>query len=218
MKYDLTRCNNLNFRLNDGTKGFIKVSPSKDVYLYSDECGWDILRAMPRYKMVACLTNGDVAAAYVAKHGLEIIPRGPLTYNNWKVGDKVIGKTGKKVYTIIAVLGGAAVVSLDSDVHIVGLATFEGLTKYNNLVLTDYEIELLAPSKEKKECPFRKGDKVLVRDSNDSNWIPETFDEYCDNDTDYHYGCEGMVYAQCIPYNEKTWQLLGTTDDYKEEE
>lgn len=151
MKYDLTRCNNLNFRLNDGTKGFIKVSPSKDAYLYSDECGWDILRAMPRYKMVACLTNGDVAAAYVAKHGLEIIPRGPLTYNNWKVGDKVIGKTGKKVYTIIAVLGGAAVVSLDSDVHIVGLATFEELTKYNNLVLTDYEIELLAPSKEKKE-------------------------------------------------------------------
>lgn len=217
MKYDLTRCNNLNFKLGNGTTGFIKIPPEGNCYLYMHDETWDGKSMMQKPRFWRCVAP-EVFNRFVEENELLIVPRDPETYTEWKVGDKVIGKTGKKVYTIIAVLGRAAVVSLDSDVYIVGLATFEGLTKYNNLVLTDYEIELLASSKEKKECPFKKGDKVLVRDSNDSNWIPEIFDEYCDNDTDYHYGCEGMVYAQCIPYNEKTWQLLGTTDDYKEEE
>lgn len=218
MKYDFTRCNNLNFRLNDGTTGFIKVSPSNDVYLYSsDKREWDELRAMPGYKMIARVTNGHSAATYLAEFGLEIIPRDPETYNDWKVGDRVIDKNGMKVYTIIAVLGSAVVMTLDSDISIVALTTTEALTKYyNKLVLTDYEQEILN-AKGQGVCPFKKGDRVLVRDKDEDAWIFEIFDSY-DGSNKYPYDCEYDCFMRCIPYNEKTWKLLGTTDEYKEEE
>lgn len=54
MKYDLEKCDNLNFRLNDGTTGFIKVSPAKDAYLYtSEKCRWDINGVRPRFNLRA---------------------------------------------------------------------------------------------------------------------------------------------------------------------
>lgn len=214
MKYDLTRCNNLQFRLNDGTEGFIKVSPNKDVYLYTnDECRWDILRAMPRYNMVACLTNA--AEAFVSNHGLEIIPRDPETYDAWKVGDKVANIKHGDVYTIIALFGSAAVLTMDAGDY-TALTTTDALTKYHELVLTDYEQEILN-AKGQGVCPFKKGDRVLVRDENEGSWAFETFDSY-EGGNEYPYDCEFDSYRQCIPYNEKTWKLLGTTDEYKEEE
>lgn len=216
MKYDFTKCNNLNFKLGDGTTGFIKIPPEGNCYLYLHDETWDGKSMMQKPRFWMCVAP-EAFNRYVEENELLIVPRDPETYTEWKVGDKVIGKTGKKVYTIIAVLGRAAVVSLDSDVHTVGLTTFEGLTRYSNLVLTDYEIELLARSKEKKECPFRKGDKVLVRDTDEDAWIFETFDSY-EGGNEYPYDCNKDVYKQCIPYNEKTWKLLGTTDEYKEEE
>lgn len=214
MRYDLTRCNNLNFRLNDGTEGFIKVSPNKDVYLYtSDECRWDILRAMPRYNMVACLTNA--AESFVSNHGLEIIPRDPETYDAWKVGDKVANIKHGDVYTIIALFGSAAVLTMDAEDYTV-LTTTDALTKYDKLVPTDYEKELLNAQDEKKDvCPFKEGDNVLVRDTG-KFWRFDKFRRY--NEGEYFpYVCFSAVYKQCIPLNEHTWQLLGTTNEYKEE-
>lgn len=215
MKYDLTRCNNLNFRLNDGTTGFIKVSPSYDVYLYSSEdLRWDILRAMPTFKMIACLTVKETAEAYIEKHGLEIIPRNPETYVAWKVGDKVVNIKYGDVYTIAALVEKGVVLSMDAGDY-TALTTTDALTKYYKLVLTDYEQELLN-AKGQGVCPFKKGDRVLARDENEGTWVFETFDSYeCDND--YPYDCKEDVYKQCIPYNEKTWKLLGTTDEYEEE-
>ena len=68
----------------------------------------------------------------------------------------------------------------------------------------------------KKECPFKKGDKVLVRDL-DTCWRFDVFVNY-EEYSSYPYECNGSVYEQCIPLNEHTWKLLGTTDEYKEEE
>ena len=59
------------------------------------------------------------------------------------------------------------------------------------------------------------GDKVLVRDS-DTSWRFDTFSCYREN-SDYPYMCIYAPYEQCIPLNEHTWNLLGTTDEYKEE-
>lgn len=74
---------------------------------------------------------------------------------------------------------------------------------------------------EKQECPFKKGDRVLVRDYNNESWRPRIFSSYdsYDKECKYKYECEGDddKYIQCIPYNEHTWKLLGTTDEYKEE-
>lgn len=222
MKYDFSKYNNLNFRLKDGTLGFIKVAPNGYIYLYCDRetCKkeWGVDAMMPKNSIMNIFSRESSLEAFIKERAVEIIPRNPETYDNWKVGDKITGKTGKKVYTIIAVLGGAAAVSLDSDVSIVNLTTTEALTKNNKLVLTDYEQEILKAQDEKKakECPFRKGDRVLVRDEDEDAWIFEIFDSY-EGGNEYPYDFKEDCYKQCIPYNEKTWKLLGTTDEYKEE-
>ena len=71
----------------------------------------------------------------------------------------------------------------------------------------------------KEESPFKMGDRVMVRDLNNEKWLLRIFDHY-DEDLMCKYCCEDDVesYMQCIPYNEHTWKLLGTTDEYKEEE
>lgn len=68
---------------------------------------------------------------------------------------------------------------------------------------------------------FKPFDKVLVRDINDELWQPAWFawelrhEEYC-------YGVaaglsEPTFFRQCIPFNEKTAHLVGTTLPYEED-
>ena len=68
---------------------------------------------------------------------------------------------------------------------------------------------------------FREGEPVLVRDYEGNAWELLAFVKTCE-DTKYHYeatdGFSKSVWRSCIPYNEKTMHLLGTTDDYKEEQ
>lgn len=219
MKYDFEKCNNLNFRLKDGTLGFIKVAPSGFVYLYYDReaCkkDWDVDAMMPKDFFMTNFSDEESFNLFIKEKGLEIVPRNPETYVDWKVGDKVISNTGNQVNTIIAVLGKAIVLVRDAEVAITGLTTADNLTKYDKLILTDYEQELLA-EQEKEKCPFKKGDRVLVRDS-DTSWRFDVFQNYEEN-ASYSYVCNSSVYEQCIPLNKRTWKLLGTTKEYKEEE
>ena len=214
MKYDLTKCNNLNFKLNDGTTGFIKVSPSNDVYLYSsDKREWDELRAMPGYKMIARVTNGDSAATYLAEFGLEITPREPETYNDWKVGDNIMGKYNNDKLVIKAIVND--IIFVNSTI-VVTTSLFPSIFIDENykLILTDYEQEILEAQGEKKtEFSFKEGDKVLVKDEDGSVWFFDIFDRF-EEDKDHPYYCSRNVYKRCIPLNEKTWKLLGTTDEY----
>ena len=68
---------------------------------------------------------------------------------------------------------------------------------------------------------FREGEPVLVRDNQENAWALLAFVNTCE-DTKYHYeatdGFSKSVWRSCIPYNEKTMHLLGTTNDYKEEQ
>lgn len=68
----------------------------------------------------------------------------------------------------------------------------------------------------KKKCPFKEGDRILVRDSH-SNWTFNKFSSYKEG-APYPYVCFSAAYKQCIPLNENTWKLLGTSDEHKEEE
>lgn len=221
MKYDLEKCNNLNFRLNDGTTGFIKVSPAKDAYLYaSEKCRWDINGVRPRFNLRVSLSNGgSLAESIMEQRSLEIIPRDPETYQDWKVGDRFL-KDGR-VFEIRVEDNGFFFAITDD-----GFSTGRTDRLFSDdgarLVLTDYERKLLA-EQEKEKCPFKKGDRVLVRDRDDDRWrvrIFERYNEICK----YKYQCKDEyerrdddMYLQCIPYNEKTWMLLMTADKYKEE-
>lgn len=65
---------------------------------------------------------------------------------------------------------------------------------------------------------FQPFDKVLVRDYDDQIWTPTFFGVFCqDEGTRYPYDTTHGVYRCCIPYNEKTKHLLGTTEPYTEE-
>lgn len=218
MKYDFSRCNNLNFRLDDGTTGFIKVCPNNNVFLYlGKELKWDIIRAMPTFNMIACLATEEFAKAYIEKHDLEIIPRDPETYTDWKVGDRVMDKDTGGISTIAAKLGD--IVFLLSDNNAVTSTCTAMLVKYYALVLTDYEKELIhAQEPKKKKCrPFKNGDRVLVRDNDDAPWQHDIFYFY-EKESSHPYCCQKGQVKQCIPFNEHTWKLLDTTDEYNGEE
>ncbi len=71
-----------------------------------------------------------------------------------------------------------------------------------------------------KKCEFKPFDKVLVRDTKDEFWRPAFFaslDEHCI--TEYAYGLigdpDGVFFKYCIPYNEETAHLIGTSDEWK---
>lgn len=57
---------------------------------------------------------------------------------------------------------------------------------------------------------FQTGDKVLARNFDHNNW---TFSHFSHIDGK-NYICDGWSYRQCIPYNETTKHLCGTSDPY----
>ena len=71
-----------------------------------------------------------------------------------------------------------------------------------------------------KPYEFKKGEPVLVRTFYDKTWGIGLYDAESNNaDMPYwvYVGYKKSCYSECLPYNEKTMHLLGTTEDYKEE-
>ncbi len=60
--------------------------------------------------------------------------------------------------------------------------------------------------------PFNK---VLVRNNLDDIWRPNFFG-YINNENHKNISCFGFCWKYCIPYNEETKHLVGTSDDYPE--
>ena len=58
---------------------------------------------------------------------------------------------------------------------------------------------------------FKPFDMVLVRNANHNHWRCAMF-SHIQNDT---FVTTGMTYHQCLPYNEETAHLLGTTKPYE---
>lgn len=66
-----------------------------------------------------------------------------------------------------------------------------------------------------KKCEFKPFDKVLVRDGEDCAWKADFFSHY-DKQCNKPYCCVGNIWMEhCIPYNDQTKHLLGTTDEWK---
>lgn len=221
MKYDFTKCNNLNFKIEDGTTGYIKVvkNPIR-FYLYLDiDKDSDFNTDLQIYTDNLNLIFGSLTEFknWAIRNKLEIIPRNPETYNDWKVGDVLKYKYNKSgTLVILSILGDVVLISSE-DMRCVYTYTSKFISEKYQLSLTDYERELLNVDCDKKEeYPFKEGDRVLVRDTDKNTWYYDYFLEYRINSS-YPYCCRKESYKQCVPYNERTWRLLGTTDDYKEE-
>ena len=59
-------------------------------------------------------------------------------------------------------------------------------------------------------------DKVLVRDGNLGNWKNLFFSYIIERETCYPYLCINNQYKYCIPYNEDTKHLVGTSEEAPE--
>lgn len=93
---------------------------------------------------------------------------------------------------------------------------FESLAKENKV--WDAEKKQIVNLKPKK-CEFKPFDKVLCRNSKDDTWEADFFARLTRKEIDYiqsgKYLCVGDLWMHCIPYNEQTAHLLGTTDEWK---
>lgn len=58
-------------------------------------------------------------------------------------------------------------------------------------------------------------DKVLVRDEDYEMWNNDLYGFY-DQEIEKNHVCIGGYWTQCIPYNDETKHLLGTTNPYEE--
>ena len=62
---------------------------------------------------------------------------------------------------------------------------------------------------------FQPFDKVLVRDRDSENWTCGFF-SHKDESMAYSYRCVGTPFIYCIPYNNNTKHLIGTSDEAPE--
>lgn len=65
-----------------------------------------------------------------------------------------------------------------------------------------------------KDCEFKPFDKVLVRD-NGGFWICSLFSHISKKHDKYKYITVTGSFEYCIPYNDQTAHLLGTTENYE---
>lgn len=72
---------------------------------------------------------------------------------------------------------------------------------------------------QKKEYEFKPFDKVLVRNSLEIEWIPRFFERATQCYESIRYiTLDNNSWKYCIPYNENTAHLLGTTDNWEDKQ
>ena len=59
-------------------------------------------------------------------------------------------------------------------------------------------------------------DKVLVRDNRLRYWVVQLFSHIIEGELNYPYLCVNNSYKYCIPYNDDTKHLVGTTEEAPE--
>lgn len=109
-----------------------------------------------------------------------------------KVGDHVIDNRDNTLNIITRVIDKDNVEARFIDGIISIHLTTDNLTKIYKYPISRF-------------LPF---DRVLVRDTDTGTWMPDFYGSKCDE----YYGCVGGVSTQCVPYNEETKHLLGTTE------
>lgn len=160
--------------------------------------------------------------AYVLQTGTELKPR---KGNKFQVGDVVSYTDGKK--DILTHYIKVVVETEDTDQYTTSLtdannpeygakrlATKEEIAEWNHMVLEPNDLHFDS-TKRKIVHYFWPFAQVIVRNSDIGIWIPRLFSIY--RKSVNHYGTQDSLwYAQCLPYNEETAKLIGTSDKYEE--
>lgn len=138
---------------------------------------------------------------------------------------------GTKLYS--TVLGDVTFLRIDTDPIYPIIVSYknalvESFTPDGKMIVDCYGECILFPSKEQRDwskftAPWHKKDKfdpktlkpfdkVLVRDTLYSNWVCNLFSHIIEI-KNYSYKCIVNSYRYCIPYNDNTKHLIGTTDE-----
>ena len=115
-----------------------------------------------------------------------------------------------------------AIIANDNDTE--NVYTYTKYGEWDNYGSTTYDL-FFAPEKDKERVTVERFDpntlkpydKVLVRDCTIDNWVCDLFSHIEDKKRNevknrYPYYCVGNNYGCCIPYNDDTKHLLGTTE------
>lgn len=227
MKYDLTKCNNLRWECGD-EKGFCRVFVDADgERRISFICTAVYCTGLPEESIWKTFNLNEFDNYGEADKGflssVKFIPRDPETYTDWQVGDVVEIDDFDEIdlqVVVAARINDIVICKYISEDMVFGMFTCAELKKKGNLVLTDYEKGLNSKSDCEFDCKFISGDIVLVRNADTEKWKASIF-KYITPESHFpftHTMDNNEVYKQCIPYNEKTWRLLGTTDEYEKDE
>ena len=212
---DLTKCNNCLFRaVYNGrpVSGTVKVG--------EEWCNLNFDGGIVSVRVSGLPEDSGIA-------DFEIVPRDPETYKDWQVGDKVCEDEHRNACYEVIFRSGELVVFKDWNNWASNPMTCsEAFTRFGlRLVLTDIEQQIIAEKKVVEDIPkpyeFRKGEPVLVRVFYDKTWGVGLYDAESNNvDMPYwvYVGYKKSCYSECIPLNERTMHLLGTAEDYKEEQ
>lgn len=129
-----------------------------------------------------------------------------LKHTDFKVGDKVtcISNGKGKVIDIREDIGYPVIVLFDNsfgdDDDKEEAYTYDGrFFKYTNVVLSKGHLDLEIVAKE-PEPKFKKGDHVMVRDSDSDYWHSDVFNHI--QNTKFKYACERGGWKQCITIEE----------------
>lgn len=202
MKYDYLKCNNLNWKTKNNS-GFMKVEGDR-VTLFTYHKVIDTEIGNVRYSFLGSFGNFQNLESSFPD--FEIVPRNPKTYRQFKEGDTVDddGDAGTIVFSTPNIIA----VSWDTFCSI---EWFKPNDINFTLELTEYEKTLHSLV----DMPFKPGDKVVGRDTdNDNTWDFGIFEEMSEDRGTPIYMCRYKEFTECVPFNEETCKLLGTQDNY----
>lgn len=130
-----------------------------------------------------------------------------LVKPKFKVGDKIVNILGKRMGTS----GSYGIISeITDDKYIFTDTSYAFIRNQDGWELVPDKKPKFDP---KTLCPF---DKVLVRDRDVECWSCGIFSHIINECAPYGCVCIYYAYEYCIPYNDDTKHLVGTTDEAPE--
>jgi hypothetical protein len=215
MKYDLHKCNNLNWMGDDYRKGYIKVGKDEKIYIVEKKPTYILSDGTP------CDVNAwsvnvpqgeiDSNSMNLAIKGFKIMPRNPIGYIDWRIDDVFIYDS--KAYIVIDVHGDVVTSKNLYDDSLMTMAKHSDTSLRCHLQPTEYEHEIeevTTKLQDVMENLFKKGEKVIVKNSREDFWLGAEFDSYeAGNEYPFRTTC-GRAFKYCTILNEGTLPLLGT--------
>ena len=127
-----------------------------------------------------------------------------LVEPKFKIGDKIVNSLKK----YIGDLSSKCIISEITDDKYI-------FTDGSYILINEQDIWKLVPDNKDKFDPktLKPFDKVLARHGVTYAWECTWYSHFVNNTFDYYYMCAGLHYSYCIPYNDDTKYLVGTTEE-----